>query len=133
MGGPGILGAMHEMPRRVPGSVPSKRCGVAAVSANGNRAGTGIVWTATPAADAEATTVPGVLRAFDASDVSGQLWNSEQNASRDSLGDFAKFTVPIIANGGVYVATFSNRLVVYGLAAGDSGRRAHPRARRPRE
>jgi uncharacterized protein (TIGR03437 family) len=37
------------------------------------------------------------------------------NSSRDGLGDLAKFTSPTIANGKVYVPTFSNRLVVYGL------------------
>jgi uncharacterized protein (TIGR03437 family) len=37
------------------------------------------------------------------------------NSSRDSLGTLAKFTAPTIANGKVYVATFSNHLVVYGL------------------
>ena len=35
-----------------------------------------------------------------------QLW---------TLGDFAKFTPPTVANGRVYMATFSNQLVVYGL------------------
>ena len=35
-----------------------------------------------------------------------QLW---------TLGNFAKFTPPTIANGRVYMATFSNQLVVYGL------------------
>jgi len=37
------------------------------------------------------------------------------NPARDGLGDLAKFTSPTIANGKVYVPTFSNRLVVYGL------------------
>ena len=37
------------------------------------------------------------------------------NASRDGLGTLAKFAAPTIANGKVYVPTFSNRLVVYGL------------------
>ena len=39
------------------------------------------------------------------------------NAARDSLGTLAKFTAPTIANGKVYVPTFSNKLVVYGLLA----------------
>ena len=32
-----------------------------------------------------------------------------------TLGNFAKFTPPTVANGRVYMATFSNQLVVYGL------------------
>ena len=34
---------------------------------------------------------------------------------RDSLGTLAKFVAPTIANGKVYMATFSGRLNVYGL------------------
>jgi hypothetical protein len=37
------------------------------------------------------------------------------NAARDSFGTFAKFAPPLIANGKVYVATWSNQLAVYGL------------------
>ena len=37
------------------------------------------------------------------------------NSSRDGLGTLAKFTAPTIANGKVYVPTFSNHLAVYGL------------------
>ena len=51
----------------------------------------------------------------DATDLSTELWNSNVNASRDSLGSFAKFAIPTVANGKVYVPTFSNQLVVYGL------------------
>ena len=53
--------------------------------------------------------------AFDASDVSKELWNSRQDASRDDVGTFAKFNTPTIANGKVYVPTFSGYLAVYGL------------------
>jgi hypothetical protein len=44
-----------------------------------------------------------------------ELWNSRQNAPGDDFGNFAKFSPPTIANGKVYLATFSNQLVVYGL------------------
>ena len=54
-------------------------------------------------------------RAFDASDVSRELWNSQMNAARDSLGNFPKFTPPTVYNGHVYQATFSKQLCVYGL------------------
>jgi Secretion system C-terminal sorting domain len=60
-------------------------------------------------------TQPGILRAFDATDLSNELWNSQIMASRDSIGNFAKFVNPTIANGKVYLATFSDELAVYGL------------------
>ncbi|MGZ3820209.1 MAG: hypothetical protein ACXVB6_06435, partial [Mucilaginibacter sp.] len=56
---------------------------------------------------------PGILRAFDASDITKELWNNNQN-SADNAGYYAKFSPPTIANGHVYLATFSNKVVVYG-------------------
>ena len=58
---------------------------------------------------------PGYLEAFDATDLSSPIWTSAVNAERDSLGNWAKYTPPTIANGKVYMATQSNQLVVYGL------------------
>ncbi|MEO6851961.1 MAG: hypothetical protein ABI203_05060, partial [Mucilaginibacter sp.] len=85
------------------------------VSSNGSAAGTGIVWASyASSGDAESATTPGVLRAFDASDVTKELWNSTQN-SKDIPGLYAKFASPTIANGHVYLATFSYQVVVYGL------------------
>jgi hypothetical protein len=66
------------------------------------------------ARDANNSTVPGILRAFKASDVSQELWNSEQNSARDSYGLFAKFNPPTVWNGKVYLATFSKQFCVYG-------------------
>jgi hypothetical protein len=54
-------------------------------------------------------------RAIDAS-TQKELWNSDQKPDgSDRLGNVAKFTLVTIANGKVYVPTFSNKLVVYGL------------------
>jgi len=84
-----------------------------AVSVDGTAQFSAILWiTATANSDNSGA---GILHALSASDVSKELWNSDMNASRDSLGNLAKFTAPTIANGKVYVPTFSNRLVVYGL------------------
>ncbi|MDB4928727.1 MAG: Pyrrolo-quinoline quinone [Myxococcaceae bacterium] len=89
--------------------------GMLAVSSNGSAAGSGVVWASIPIdMDANMMTVPGVLRAFDAADVTRELWNSERTPA-DSLGSFAKFVIPTVAGGRVYMATFSNRLNVYGL------------------
>src|SRR3989440_5377006 len=90
--------------------------GMLSVSANGSTAGTGILWAMVPLnGTTTASTPPGILRAFDASDVSKELWDSQQNATRDAVGNVAKFTPPTIANGKVYLATRSGYLDVYGL------------------
>ncbi|HEV3119900.1 MAG TPA: hypothetical protein VGY58_22765, partial [Gemmataceae bacterium] len=84
-----------------------------AVSANGSAPHSAILWiTTTPGADHNGA---GTLHALSATDLTNELWNSDMNPSRDGLGDLAKFTSPTIANGKVYVPTFSNRLAVYGL------------------
>jgi K319L-like, PKD domain len=80
------------------------RGGMLSISADGVKPGTGILWANT-----------GELRAFDAADVSHELWNSEQNGERDKFGEAAKYNTPVVANGKVYLATFSNQIVVYGL------------------
>ncbi len=88
---------------------------VLSVSSNGTKTGTGILWAAYAATgDAEGNTSPGILRAFDANDITKELWNSGQTLS-DSPGFYAKFSAPTIVNGHVYLATFSNKVVVYGL------------------
>ncbi|MEO7964488.1 MAG: hypothetical protein ABIT38_11355, partial [Gemmatimonadaceae bacterium] len=89
---------------------------VLSVSSNGSQDGTGILWASyASTGDAEHDVSPGILRAFDANDVSRELWNSQQNSGRDGAGSYAKFSAPTIANGHVYLPTFSNRVVVYGL------------------
>jgi hypothetical protein len=83
-----------------------------AISANGGADGTGILWLT--AGDHNSSGVPGTLYAFNASDLTELLWSSEMNPRRDRLGAFAKFAVPTVANGRVFVPTFSNQLVIYG-------------------
>jgi MYXO-CTERM domain-containing protein len=83
------------------------------ISSNGSNAGTGIVWSTGPrTGDANQAVVPGILRAYDAETLA-LLWDSSLPA--DDTQNFAKFSPPIVANGKVYVASFSNRLSVYGL------------------
>jgi len=89
---------------------------VLSVSSNGSKDGTGILWAAYAfSGDAESFVTPGILRAFDATDVTKELWNNRQNLSRDGAGTYAKFSAPTIADGHVYLPTFSNQVVVYGL------------------
>lgn len=96
-----------------PGGTPG---GILSISANGTNAGSGIVWASHQlGGSANQAVRPGILRAFNAQNVTNELWNSELVSARDSVGNFAKFCPPTVANGKVYLATFSGRLDVYGL------------------
>jgi hypothetical protein len=83
-----------------PGTTPS-------ISANGTT--NGIVWTL----EAGGT---GTLRAFDATKLSTELYDSNQAGARDQFSDSSsdKFVTPMIANGKVYVGT-AGAVVVFGL------------------
>ncbi len=90
--------------------------GILSLSANGTNTGTGILWAAiNSSSDANQAVVAGTLHAYNAQNVAIELWNSDQISSRDALGNFAKFVAPTVANGKVYMATFSNRVNVYGV------------------
>lgn len=86
------------------------------VSSNGSIDSTAIIWAtyADQSCDAGHQSCPGILRAFKASDPSYLIWDSNTNPA-NNLGTYAKFNAPTIANGYVYVPTFSNQVVVYGL------------------
>ena len=89
---------------------------VLSVSSNGSKDSTGILWASYAiSGDAESFVSVGILRAFDANDVTRELWNNHQNLSRDAAGLYAKFSAPTVADGHVYLPTFSNKVVVYGL------------------
>jgi len=64
----------------------------------------------------------GTLYAFDATDLSTELWDSDQDSGRDRPGSSAGFSTPTIANGMVYIGTSGTStpgqeqaLVGYGL------------------
>ena len=88
------------------------------VSANGSDVSSGIVWAVTTQSTRSGGTPPGTLRAFRASDVSQEIYNTDRNSARDALGDFIKFAPPVIANGKVYVSTQTKAVSVYGLLCG---------------
>ena len=79
-----------------PGCVPT-------VSANGGT--NGIVWVLEPS---------GAARAYDARNLATELWDSNQNAARDALGSYVKFSVPAVVNGKLYAGS-QKALAVYGL------------------
>jgi hypothetical protein len=82
-----------------PGTTPG-------VSANG--AAAGIVWAAE-------NSNPAVLHAYDATNLTHELYNSNQAANgRDHFGAGNKFITPTIAHGKVYVGT-TNGVGVFGL------------------
>lgn len=83
--------------------------GALAISANGTT--DGILW----AIERPDSTTPGVLHAYKASDLTSELYNSNQAGARDTFVDSAaKFNIPLVANGKAYVATVGH-LIVYGL------------------
>ncbi len=85
-----------------PGATPS-------ISANGNS--NAIAWVAE-------NSNPDVLHAYDATDLSKELYNSNQAANgRDHFGAGNKYIVPTVVNGKVYVGT-TNGIGVFGLTAG---------------
>ncbi len=90
------------------------------LSANGKN--DGILWAAIHASgDSWHETRPGILHAYDADDISHELWNSWQNRARDDCDGYSKMAPPTIANGQVYLASFGKEnvgtggLCVYGL------------------
>jgi hypothetical protein len=101
-----------------PGGMPGGRL---TVSSNGT--GNGVIWAVYPTkGDANTQVVHGALVAYDATKATNgklkQLFHSDakvvNNKAVDNLGNFAKFSTPVVANGKVYVGTFSNKVVQYG-------------------
>ncbi len=98
---------------------PGHPGGSLTLSANGSRAGTGIVWASMPTnQDGIHGLVAGILRAFDAETLR-EVWSSEQNAARDRAGTLVKFVPPVVARGKVYLATNDGAVAVYGLLPAD--------------
>jgi len=90
-------------------------------SSNGSDDNTAILWVShSNNCDANHQVCPGIVRAIPAADVNTELWNSTMVAA-DNAGNYAKFSSPAVANGKLYVSTFSNRIVVYGLVSGGAG------------
>jgi outer membrane protein assembly factor BamB len=71
-----------------------------------------IVWATVPLqGDAVEHIVRGILIAFQASPNGSDiplLWHSEMNAARDTVGLFAKYVPPTVADGKVFVASFGD-------------------------
>ncbi len=104
-----------------PGGMPG---GILSLSANDTS--NAILWSneafgnlpSDPAANIAPT--PNILRAYEVSTAgTGTLqpiWNSEAEPN-DRVGAATKYAPPLIADGKVYMATYDNQVVVYGLGA----------------
>jgi len=115
-------GAQFQTPPMVNTSVVAGYPGGAlSVSSDNENNGSAILWTVrgkrtSPGLASSAG--DGVLTAFDATDVTRQLWSSD-DSSPDSLGAIAKFAPATVANGRVFIGGAAGRLVVYGLHNGN--------------
>jgi hypothetical protein len=87
-----------------PGATP-------AISSNGNTSA--IVWILR-SKGWRAPDCPAVLYALDATHIDRELYNSEQNPTRDRAGICLRFGIPTVAGGMVYVGT-KREVDVYGL------------------
>ncbi len=102
-----------------PGATPS-------ISSNGTA--NGIAWVIDSSQYGNPGPGPGpaVLYAFNASNVTSELYNSIQaGAGRDTAGNAVKFAVPTVTNGKVYVGA-TNEVDVYGLLSGGTSAAATP-------
>ena len=99
-------------------------------SSNGLMPGTALIWCLHPlSGNANQQVRPGRLQAYDARDIRRPIYSTDVNPSRDLAGNFSKFNTPVVANGKVYLATFSNRLNVYGLLSPTALNRPFAQAR----
>src|SRR5262249_35081033 len=74
------------------------------ISANGNNGGwAGVFRAALSKGGMGVTGAPAVLHAYNATNLSQEIYNSNQNLGRDNPGPALKYAVPVVANGKVYV------------------------------
>ena len=87
------------------------------VSANGNDPTTGILWASVPTSNTS-WLQPGYLHAYHAADFANgvfhELWNNVDLDPADKDSFMAKFNQPLVANGKVFLPTFSGKLLIYG-------------------
>jgi hypothetical protein len=107
-------GLLSTSPTSQSSEVYRVRGGSFAVSAN---AGAGaILWAVQnngTSADND-TGAPGILYAYDATNLNTEFYNSSQAGTRDTFDLAAKFMIPVVANGKVFVAG-QTEFIVYGL------------------
>jgi len=85
------------------------------VSANGGTSGTGILWALQPKYNYTDKGPFAKLRAFNAANVTDELWDSGEPYTRDAIFAHPRTNPPTVAHGRVFVPTFNDELVVFGL------------------
>jgi hypothetical protein len=73
-----------------------------------------LIWLIDSSGALATPNAPAILRAFDPTNLSTEVYNSAIMPTRDTAGLAVKFTVPTVANGKVYVGT-QTELDIYGL------------------
>jgi outer membrane protein assembly factor BamB/cytochrome c553 len=114
-------GRFNSEPLAVGGQTSAYPGGILSLSANGSS--DGILWANAALAEHGNDHIngPGVLRAYDANDITHELWNSNLVPARDTPGRISKNAPPTVVNGKVYLASFgalpvsTGALDVYGL------------------
>ena len=86
------------------------RGGSFAISADGTS--NGILWAMQD--NSFGTPDSGVLRAYDAGNLTNELYNTTQAGTRDALDVANKFSIPLVANGKIFVVSHT-QLIGYGL------------------
>ena len=86
-------------------------CATPVISANGTK--DGVLWVLR-SKSWNGPDAPATLSAFDAEDITHQLYSSEQNSGRDRAGAALRFNIPTVVNGRVYVGV-KGEVDVYGL------------------
>jgi len=100
-------GSLNPIPVAQSPTAYSLRGGNTVVSANGTQ--NGIVWAYEKSISGQA-----LLHAYDATQISHELWNSNMNQGRDAMGTGIGFGTPVVASGKVIV-TFDEVVAIYGI------------------
>jgi Legume lectin domain/Chitobiase/beta-hexosaminidase C-terminal domain len=118
LGTPGGTPTMFQLNDGVLGTTPSSVSpisskhpgGIFSVSSNGTV--DGIAWAIRT--DGFGAHTDAILYAWDATNLSNLLYESDTNSTRDNPGQANKFAVPVVTNGKVYVSAVK-QITVYGL------------------
>jgi hypothetical protein len=103
-------GLLSTAPSSQSAAVFSNRGGSFAICANGTS--NGILWVMQDNAPNNPSN--GVLIAYDAGNLTNEFYDTSQAGSRDALDVANKFSIPLVANGKVFVVT-QTQLVAFGL------------------
>ena len=107
-------GLLSTTPASASSSVYSYPGAMMSLSANGTT--NGILWAIqrNETAVSEPSSNPATLRAYSGANLAVELYNSAQAGARDAFSPAAKMTIPVIANGRVFVLS-NGQLTAFGL------------------